>query len=407
MTNGSKRRQYLNILCVGTLPPHPGGSAIFFHQLLIEFIQMGHRVRALAPITSEVLRSGDQLAVTHPEIRVSRFLVPHFDVAPPHPALPEHREYREVERAQLQATLPLLISSDRPDVILIGRESFALDVPEIARTHHVPSVMLIRGGSRTARLLSGGYPDDLARRLLEEYRKANLIVAVARHLAEGLRRLGLDDVRMIPNAVNLHRFFPKPKDVSLLRELVIREDDVVVMHVANLQARKRSVDLVLSARLALQKNPRLMYVIVGDGPFRQTMEQTCRDRHISDRFRYVGWIDYDRIPDYINLADLMVMPSEAEGLSRVYLETQACGRVLVASDIPPAREVIVDGETGLLFRVGDIDGLTAKTLIAARDPALRAAIGQNAQEQMKAYSLDHIAAAYSTVLQNVVRQHGR
>ncbi len=404
MTKGWGSAQGLNILCVGTLPPHPGGSAIFCYQLLVGFVQIGHRVRALAPITPEALQSGDRFAASHPEICVTRFLVPHFDVALPIPTPPE---YRELERAQLQEKLPLLISSDRPDVILIGRESFAWDVPDIARTHHVPSVMLIRGGARTAKFLSGGYPDDLARRLLEEYRKATLIVAVARHLAEGLRRLGLDDVRMIPNAVNLNRFFPKPKDVSLLRELAIREDDVVVMHVANLQARKRSLDLVLSAGLALQKNPRLMYVIVGDGPLRKTMEQACRGRHISLRFRYVGWIDYDHIPDYINLADIMVMPSEAEGLSRVYLETQACGRVLVASDIPPAREVIVDGETGLLFGMGDIDALTAKTLIAASDPVLRADIGRNALEQVKAWSLERAVTAYSTLLQDVVRQHGR
>jgi glycosyltransferase involved in cell wall biosynthesis len=56
------------------------------------------------------------------------------------------------------------------------------------------------------------------------------------------------------------------------------------------------------------------------------------------------------MPDYINLADIVVMPSAAETQALVYLETQACARLLLASDIPGAREVIVDGETGLLFR---------------------------------------------------------
>ena len=67
------------------------------------------------------------------------------------------------------------------------------------------------------------------------------------------------------------------------------------------------------------------------------------------RVRFAGWIDYARMPDYINLGDIVVMPSESEGLARVYLEAQACARVLVASDIPPAREVVTEGETGLLF----------------------------------------------------------
>jgi glycosyltransferase involved in cell wall biosynthesis len=58
------------------------------------------------------------------------------------------------------------------------------------------------------------------------------------------------------------------------------------------------------------------------------------------------------VPDYINLADVVVMPSEREGQSLVYLEAQACGKLIVASDIPAAREVITDGETGLLFERG-------------------------------------------------------
>jgi glycosyltransferase involved in cell wall biosynthesis len=211
----------------------------------------------------------------------------------------------------------------------------------------------------------------------------------------------------IPNAVDLSRFSPQPKNVSLLQELVIQEDDVVVMHVANLQERKRSLDLVALADLTVGEHPRMMFVIVGDGPLRQEMEQACRDRNLSERFRYLGWVDYSRIPEYINLADLIVMPSESEGLSRVYLETQACGRLILASDIPPAREMIKDGETGLLFRMGDLHDLAAKTLLAARNPALRKAVGQKAREEVQAYSLDFIADKYSTILQDVVQHYQR
>jgi len=363
---------------------------------------LGHSIRALAPITPEALRSGDLVAVSHPEIHVTRFLVPYFDNALPIPSL---AEYREVERAQIQEQLPLLISSGRPDVVLIGRESFAWEVPEIARAHSIPSIMVIRGGSRTARFLEARDPDDLASRLLVEYRKVNLIVSVATHLAEGLRRLGLKDVKTIPNAVNLRQFVPKPKNVTLLRELAIKDDEVVVMHVANLQMRKRSLDLVSSSVPALQQDPRLVYVIVGDGPLRGAMEDACRQKHVSERFRFVGWIGYDRMPEYINLADIVVMPSEAEGMARVYLETQACARVLVASDIPAAREIIVDGETGLLFRKGDIDDLTAKTLLAASDPKLRGEIGREARKRAMAHSLIDAVTAYVATMEEVVRRH--
>ena len=154
----------------------------------------------------------------------------------------------------------------------------------------------------------------------------------------------------------------------MLRELRIQDTDVVVVHAAVLKTIKRPLDIVCSALQALRRNPNLIYLIVGDGDLRREMIRECKTRSISHRFRFVGWIEYDLMPDYINVADMVEMPSKGEGLARVYLETQACARLLIASDISAAREVIVNGETGLLFRKGNIDDLTAKTLLAASNP---------------------------------------
>ena len=110
-----------------------------------------------------------------------------------------------------------------------------------------------------------------------------------------------------------------------------------MLFVANLNQRKRPLDLVESAAEALRRNSKLVYVIVGDGPLRSAMETACKKRRVYENFRFVGWIDYEHVPNYINLADMVVLPSEGEGLARVYIETQACARLLIASDIPPAR----------------------------------------------------------------------
>ena len=75
------RRKPLEVLYVGTLPPHPGGTAIVGAQLLVGLARSGHSVRALAPITAEALRSGDQFAASHPEIGITRIEVPFFEVS--------------------------------------------------------------------------------------------------------------------------------------------------------------------------------------------------------------------------------------------------------------------------------------------------------------------------------------
>jgi glycosyltransferase involved in cell wall biosynthesis len=262
----------------------------------------------------------------------------------------------------------------------------------------------VRGGSRTAQLLGGSYSDDLTRRWLDQYRRCALVVTVARHLEDGLRALGLMRVRTIPNGVDLRQFPPKPRAASLLRRLAIGSDAVVVMHLANLQPRKRPLDLIEAAHLALARDPRLMFVIVGHGPLRSDMEEACARRGLSEHFRFVGWVEHRHVPDYVNLADMVVVPSEAEGLARVYLEAQACARVLIASDIPPAREVIVDGQTGLLFRVGAVGNLAAKMLVVARSRRLRCAIGSRARKQAARWSLGDAVGAYVEALEEVVRE---
>ncbi len=391
----------LSILFVGTIPPHPGGSAIANSHLLIGCAKLGHKVRALAPITAEALQTRDVFAAGHSDIRVTRYMVPSFESFP---NIPASDDYRRLEGNQINDMLPAMIARERPDIIIIGRETFAWHVPDLARTSSLPCILMIHGAT-TIGILTGTYSEVLAEQLLKQYRKVNLIVIPAKHMAKSLEQLGINNIKVIPNAVDLHQFSPRRKNDALLRELAVRDDDIIVMHLSNLKTLKRPLDMVNSAERALQHNSSLVYVIVGDGPCRAIMEEACKSKGISEKFRFVGWVDYDKIPDYINLADMVVMPSEAEAQALVYLETQACARLLLATDIPGALEVIVDGETGLLFRTGDIDDLTEKTLLAAGNPELRADIGRKAREQVQAHSLKDAVAAYVAALQEIVRRH--
>src|SRR5262245_7766880 len=103
---------------------------------------------------------------------------------------------------------------------------------------------------------------------------------------------------------------------------------------------------------------------------------------------------------FMNLADLVAMPSEREGLSRVYLEAQACAKTLLASDIAGAREAVTHGETGLLFPLGEVGDLAEKTLLGAGDPALRAAIGARARQSVEAHhDIDEAVGQYMALLQ--------
>ncbi|MFI5365317.1 MAG: glycosyltransferase family 4 protein [Candidatus Binatia bacterium] len=391
----------LNILYAGTLPPHPGGSAIVGAQLLTRLAEWGHTIRALAPITAEALQAGDRFTAAHPALQVRRFVVPFFESAPNN-APPE--SYRTCEGRQVRDGLERLIAMERPDIIVIGRETFAFHVPDIAVQHGLPSVVLAHGATTTG-MLMGTIPAAVAERLRAQCRRVQKIVLVAEHLAERYRHWGLSHCEVIQNGVDLAQFRPQPKDAALLRQLAIETDDVVVAHLSNMKDLKRPLDVVWSAMQALQQHPRLVYLIVGDGAFRGRMQEICRQERIDDRFRFVGWVEHEAVSDYINLADIVVMPSESEALALVYLETLACGRLLLASDIAAAREVIVDGENGWLFQKGDVDELAAKTVLAATHGDVRAAIGRRAREMITTHDLNTVAMAYARTFTEIVQRY--
>jgi glycosyltransferase involved in cell wall biosynthesis len=393
--------QERRLVFVGTLPPHPGGSAVSAFQLLVALARLDYSIRTLAPVTPGTRDQAALWDTRYQQLHVRRYVQRRYDPSGPIPPPPAARA---AERRALHAELPALLAAHRPAVVIAGRESFAWDVPGLAAQHRVPSIVLLRGGLRANAFVEGRYPPALARQLLAGFRHARRLIAVSRHLAAGFARLGLSHVETIPNFVDCARFAPRPKDPALMASLDVPSDAVLVMLVANLKPQKRPLDFIASAALAIPHDPRLVYVVVGDGSLGPAMVRRCAVLGLSARFRFTGWIDYDAVPAYLAAADLVVLPSVAEGLARVYLETQAAGRVLIASDIPPAREVIRDGETGFLFPLGDLDALAAITLRVARDPALRARLGADARLAARAYDLDRAAQAYAAVLETVARE---
>jgi glycosyltransferase involved in cell wall biosynthesis len=395
-SSGSRR---LSILFVGPLPPMRGGSANVCVQILDGLADLGHRIRTLAAVTPETQRAAEEFADRHPWLSPAWFPMPYFDPFPN--AAPT--DYREREGAQIRQQLRSLIEDERPDVLVIGREIFAWHAPDVALAHAIPSLMIVHGGPST-QIVHGTYPKALVRPMLDQIRKVDVVVAVAEHWARALRGLGLDNVRHIANPVDLRRFAPTAGAPGLRSTLAIGEHETVVLHASNLLPGKRLTDLIGSAERALPHNPKLVYVILGPGAAGEALDLACRERGVRERFRFVDWVEHERMADYLNLADMVVMPSESETQALMYLETQACARLLLASDIAAAREVVRDGATGLLFAMGDVADLAAKTLLAARDPGLRVRIGRAARAYVEQHhGLPDAVTCYAALLEELVQ----
>src|SRR5689334_3066850 len=138
----------MNVLYVGPLPPHRGGAAIVASYLLPWLRLAGHRVRALAPLHVGPDPTFDAFAVAHPSMPVMRFPIPFQSNSCADGST--HDDYRRAERQGIRRALPDLIADERPDVVILGRESVAWHAVAVVRHADIPSLLLVHGGASFA-----------------------------------------------------------------------------------------------------------------------------------------------------------------------------------------------------------------------------------------------------------------
>mgnify|MGYP000055864786 CR=1 FL=1 len=392
----------LDILAAAPLPYRLGGrehfqlgGCLYCATLLSGLSRLGHRVRALAsaPRPKEL---------GQPESNGSGVQVEWFALDFRSAATPPPEPYVRRERARYEAALDRALAERRPDLVVLGSESQAWYCVEACRERGLPTV-LIAHGVPSAALATGIYPPWAVDALLGHLRRVDLVVAVARHLEDALRSYGVTSVRAVPTGFDTAMFAPAGRDPALLELVGIGPDRVVVGSFSHLRPEKRVLDLVASIEPASRSDPRLLYLIVGDGPGLQEAVDRATASGLGDRVRFVGELEHDRVPAYMSLCDVVVLASEREGSSLVCREAQASGRALLVSDIPAGRETIGDPPAGLLFRLGDPGDLAAKTVELARDAALRARLATNGWKAAQAYTEEHWVRAVSAALVETAR----
>jgi glycosyltransferase involved in cell wall biosynthesis len=131
----------------------------------------------------------------------------------------------------------------------------------------------------------------------------------------------------------------------------------------------------------LQQAPDVRVLLVGGGPQDRALKEQARALNIADQVVFTGRVPHAEVNRYYDLMDVLVYPRLPMRLTELVtplkpLEAMAQGQLLIASDVGGHRELICDGETGVLFRAGDAADLTAKALELLahpeRWPALKA-----------------------------------
>ncbi len=223
--------------------------------------------------------------------------------------------------------------------------------------------------------------------------KSHAVTAVSEFLRdETVRAFGCAgcNLEVIPNFVDPIQFDRSRHVCPLPAELV--EGRKVVVHTSNFRPVKRIRDVVRIFARIREAMPSVL-VMIGDGPERVDAEAEARELGVADSVLFVGKID--AVAPLLACADLFLLPSDRESFGLSALEALASGVPVVGTTAGGLSEVVVDGLTGALRPVGDVDGMARAAIEILSDADVWQAASNAAAADAKArFSEDTIVARY-------------
>jgi glycosyltransferase involved in cell wall biosynthesis len=184
------------------------------------------------------------------------------------------------------------------------------------------------------------------------------------------------------------------------------KDTSVILFCAKLQPWKRPMDLLKAFARAGVSNALLVYA--GDGAQRRELETEAVQLGVSDRVRFLGFVNQSQLPPVYASADLMVLPSEYEPFGLVVNEAACCGCAVAVSDrVGAAQDLVAPVDPRLVYPCGDIDALASVLReLSSRKEELRV-LGERAKARMETWTTAEAAAAYIEAIHSAVQHRVR
>lgn len=218
-------------------------------------------------------------------------------------------------------------------------------------------------------LHSTGWPDCIGRlnRVLTPITDGFIAVADS-HGEHLLAKEGFpaEKVYVIPNGVDTNRFAPLPDAAGVRAEIGVGPADPVVTIVAALRPEKNHELFLDAAARVLKEVPNAKFLIIGDGPRREPLEQHAANLEIAESVRFLG--TRSDVARLLATSDVFALTSHNEAKPISILEAMSVGKPVVATNVGSINEALTDGETGYLVPPGDVDALADRLIELIEDP---------------------------------------
>lgn len=299
----------------------------------------------------------------------------------------------------------------RPDIVhthsgkagLLGRLAARMArVPCVIHTIHGPSFGDFQG--RGANFLFKN-AERLAGRFTHRF------IVVANAMRDQYLRAGIGSPELysrVFSGFNLKPYLEARNDLNLRAKYGIRPEDVVIGKIARLFYLKGHDDLFAVAPKLIESEPRLKFLLVGDGILRGEFEKKLSSLGIRDHFVFTGLVPPSQIPALTGIMDALIHLSRREGLPRALPQALAAGKPVAAFDCDGAREVCISGETGFLIPPGDLDQLSSSLRALLKEGDLRCRLGSRGRDFVKErFSEEKMVSDIYLLYQNILKPPAR
>jgi len=206
------------------------------------------------------------------------------------------------------------------------------------------------------------------------------------------------EIEVIPNFIDLEKFKKQKKDH--FKKAICPNGEALIVHTSNFRRVKRIGDVMTIFNNIHREIPSKL-LMIGDGPERSPAETMAREFGINDAVRFLG--KQEAVEEVLSVADLFLMPSEKESFGLAALEAMACEVPVISSNTGGIPELMVQGVTGFMSNVGDVEDMTRKSLFIL-DKNNLPKFKENALARAKEFDITNILPLYERYYEKVIQK---
>lgn len=289
-----------------------------------------------------------------------------------------------------------VIKTERPDFVH-GRSTYQISFPALiaAKKNNLPFVYEVSGlweivhESRDSAPQRKGETEKIRNLETLTAKMADIVFTLTKGMKEELIARGVDEnkITILPNCTNTEKFVPQEKSERLLKELNIRSDTPIIGYIGSFQDYEGLDDLVEACELLSERAPNLDYrlVLVGDGPYFKEIEELVSRSKVCDKIVLTGRVPHSEAAEYYSIVDVAPFPRKPWPVCEMVspmkpLEALAVEKAVMVSSVSALEEMVINGETGIVFEKGDVTDMADKLKFLLSNKQERLRIGSNARK---------------------------